>query len=81
MRGYGPLPNYVHLPTGPEWALVGDAGLHQDPWSGYGIDMASTCGVYLAEAFLDWFEGTINESTAMERYHRRRNDLAVPIYR
>jgi len=81
MQGYGPLPNYVHVPTGPGWALVGDAGLHQDPWSGYGIDMASTCGVFLAEAITDWFAGASSESEAMKRYRRRRDELALPIYR
>lgn len=81
MRGYGPRPNYIHVPTGPGWALIGDAGLHQDPWTGYGIDMASTCGVFLAEVIHDWFDGTASETAAMERYHRRRNELAVPIYR
>lgn len=81
IAGYGPLPNYIRGPTGPGWALVGDAGLHQDPWSGYGIDMASMTGVFLAEAIEDWFTGASSESSAMERYHRRRNELAAPIYR
>lgn len=81
MQGFGPLPNYVHEPTGPGWALVGDAGLHQDPWSGYGIDMASTCGVFLAESIDDWFAGASSESEAMKRYRLRRDALALPIYR
>lgn len=80
MKGYGPLPNYIHVPTGPGWALVGDASLHQDPWSGYGIDMAGKSGVFLAGAITDWFDGTVNESEALEQYHHRRNELAVPIY-
>lgn len=81
IEGYGPLPNYIRVPTGPGWALVGDAGLHQDPWSGYGIDMASMTGTFLAEAVQDWFAEAASESSAMERYHRRRNELAAPIYR
>lgn len=81
LSGFGPLPNYVHEPTGPGWALVGDAGLHQDPWSGYGIDVASTCGAFLADAIRDWLDGRLSEREAMARYRRRRDEFALPIYR
>lgn len=79
--GRAPVENYVRVPAGPGWALVGDAGIHQDPWSGFGIDVASRCGEFLAEAICDWFAGTSTEDEAMERYRRRRDELALPIYR
>jgi hypothetical protein len=43
LLGCGPEPSYARTPVGPGWALVGDAALHQDPWSGLGIDMAAAC--------------------------------------
>ena len=33
-----PSDDYVRQAAGPGWALVGDAGTHQDPWSGLGMD-------------------------------------------
>jgi 2-polyprenyl-6-methoxyphenol hydroxylase-like FAD-dependent oxidoreductase len=62
------------------WALVGDAGFHQDPWSGLGLDMASVHSAFLAEALLAWFGQTISESEALTSYHRRRNDHAIAGY-
>ena len=34
VAGCGPERFHVRVPHGPGWALVGDAALHQDPWSG-----------------------------------------------
>ena len=53
LAGCGPERSYVRVPWGPGWALVGDAGLHQDPWSGLGIDMAGVHATFLAEAIVD----------------------------
>ena len=39
LAGCGPEHSYVRVPYGPGWALVGDAAMHQDPWSGLGMDM------------------------------------------
>lgn len=78
--GSGPLPNYVRVPVGPGWALVGDAGLHQDPWSGLGMDMASVHATFLAEALRAWFDRDMPEKEALESYHRRRNDHALMAY-
>jgi flavin-dependent dehydrogenase len=36
-----PTPDYVREAAGAGWALVGDAGVHQDPWSGLGMDGAA----------------------------------------
>ena len=51
--GCGPETSYVRRPVGDGWALVGDASIHQDPWSGRGIDFATTHATFLAEALLD----------------------------
>jgi menaquinone-9 beta-reductase len=78
--GCGPEPSYVRVPYGPGWALVGDAGLHQDPWSGLGMDMASVHATFLADAIIDWLHGSADEQTAMATYHERRNAHALEAY-
>lgn len=76
----GPETNYVRVPVGQGWGLVGDAGLYQDPWTGHGIDLASTQGVALAQALIGWFTGSISEADALENYHSQRNAAGVPLY-
>jgi flavin-dependent dehydrogenase len=78
--GCGPEPSYVRVPVGPGWALVGDAGLHQDPWTGRGMDLAGTHAAFLAEALHSWFSGATPEAQALATYHERRNAHALPIY-
>src|SRR5689334_12900473 len=78
--GCGPERNYVRIPVGPGWVLVGDAGMHQDPWSGLGMDMASTHAVFLAEALISWFAGTMSEGDALASYHQRRNSHGIEAY-
>jgi len=78
--GNGPIPNYVRVPIGCGWALVGDAGLHQDPWSGLGLDMASIHATFLTDALLAWFGQNASESDALASYHRRRNNHALAGY-
>jgi menaquinone-9 beta-reductase len=79
--GSGPEWNYVRVPAGPGWALVGDAGMHQDPWTGVGMDLAGVHATFLAEALLAWLGGDTTESKALADYHRRRNEHALPTYR
>ena len=78
--GCGPTPNYMRKPFGPGWALVGDAGYHQDPWSGNGIDNATTHASFLADCLVDWFQGKRSEENALEEYHHYRNETGLPIY-
>ena len=78
--GCGPEPNYVRVPGGPGWALVGDAGLHQDPWAGQGMDLAGTHAAFLADALIEWFAGNTSEEQALNTYHERRNAHALPLY-
>lgn len=81
LLGCGPEPSYARTPVGPGWALVGDAALHQDPWSGLGIDMAGVHATFLADAIRDWTSGTRDEHTALGDYHKRRNEHALSPFR
>jgi flavin-dependent dehydrogenase len=72
--GGPPEPNWMRTPCGPGWALVGDAGLHQDPWTGEGMDNAGTSAVSAAEAIGDWLTGQATEHEALERYRRLRDE-------
>lgn len=81
MLGCGPEPNFVRRPIGRGWALVGDAGLHQDPWTGLGMDMAGTHAAFLADEITAWLRGDATEADALAAYHRRRNKTALEGYR
>jgi menaquinone-9 beta-reductase len=78
--GCGLEQNYVRQPVGPGWALVGDAGLHQDPVTGRGMDMAATHATFLAEALHHWFSNRMSEQDAMQKYHQRRNESGITFY-
>jgi flavin-dependent dehydrogenase len=80
MLGSGPKDAVVRVPTGPGWALVGDASMHQDPWSGLGMDNAATHATYLAESIDAWLGGRMTEDGALAGYHRRRDEHALPGY-
>jgi flavin-dependent dehydrogenase len=79
--GCGPQPLYVRKPFGPGWALVGDASMHLDPWSGRGIDFASTHAIYLGEALTEVLSGKESETAALQAYWNRRNQHALTDYR
>jgi flavin-dependent dehydrogenase len=79
--GCGPEASRVRVPVGPGWALVGDSGLHQDPWTGRGMDLAGMHATFLAESIHTWLSGERSEKHALADYHHRRNTHALPIYR
>ena len=66
----GPQPDYVRQAAGPGWALVGDSGIHQDPWTGLGIDSAAISAELLVEAFTA--DGGSDEWQG--RYQRERDE-------
>lgn len=72
--GSGPEPDYVRQAAGPGWALVGDSGIHQDPWSGAGMDSAAVSARLLVESYAaadgsdDW----------IATYQTDRDSLVVP---
>jgi len=72
----GPRPSVVKVPTGPGWALVGDASMYQDPWTGLGMDNAAIHATFLAEAVGEVLSGT-DESVAWADFHRRRDEHAM----
>jgi menaquinone-9 beta-reductase len=77
LRACGPRPVEARVPFGPGWALVGDAGMHVDPWTGEGMDNASVHATFLAEALDDALEGRASEPDALTAYHRRRDEHAL----
>ncbi len=80
IRGTGSIPGYLRIPYGEGWALVGDAGMVMDPWSGQGIDQASTHAVRLARHLSDYLTGETDWETAMSAYHRERNEFSLKTY-
>jgi flavin-dependent dehydrogenase len=52
------LPNYVRVPYGPGWALIGDAGLVINPVTAQGIGNAFADAERLANAIVEGFDRT-----------------------
>jgi len=73
IKGAGNIPCYLRVPFGAGWALVGDAALIFDPWSGQGIDHASMHAVMLAESLCDFLTEKKTWSESMSEYHTLRN--------
>jgi len=80
VRGSGSIPGYIRIPYGYGWALVGDAAMAMDPWSGQGIDQASTHAVLLAQHLGDYLSGRMEWEPAMKAYHEERKELSLKIY-
>jgi flavin-dependent dehydrogenase len=78
--GSGDLPNFFRKPYGPGWALVGDAGHHQDPFGGLGISDAFRDAEFLADALVNGLSGRRPLDDALAEYERRRNEAAMPAY-
>jgi menaquinone-9 beta-reductase len=76
--GSGPKDALIRTSSGPGWALVGDAAMSQDPWTGLGMDNASIHALFLADAIDAWLGGRTDERTALAEYARRRDDHALP---
>jgi flavin-dependent dehydrogenase len=81
LLGCGPKDHLVRVPAGAGWALVGDASLHQDPWTGNGMDNAGVHATFLAEAIDDWLSGRRPEDEALAGYLARRDDHAMAGFR
>lgn len=76
--GSGPKDAVIRTPVGPGWALVGDACLHQDPWTGLGMDNAATQAAMLVEAIVGWLRDGTPEAKALATYRRRRDQACTP---
>jgi len=79
--GSGSIPGYLRVPYGDGWALVGDAAMVMDPWSGQGIDQASTHAVFLARVLGDFLDGRSEWGKAMKAYHEERNGFSLETFR
>jgi menaquinone-9 beta-reductase len=79
--GCGPEPHYVRRPFGDGWALVGDSSIHQDPWTGVGIDFAATHAIFLADALIEALKARGGSAGALQNYRHRRNEHALSTYR
>ena len=73
MLGSGPMPDYVRQAAGEGWALVGDAGMHQDPWTGLGMDSAAIA----AEALVDTYTARAGATAWADTYERRRDEQLI----
>ena len=80
IRGTGDLPNLLRTPRGAGWALVGDAGRHQDPNTAWGITDAFADAELLAAALDAAFSGRHDLGDALAWYERERDRLAMPGY-
>ena len=73
VMGGSPEPNWIRQAAGPGWALVGDAGVHQDPWTGEGMDNASLTAALAADILGEWLCSHITEDEAISRYQAARD--------
>jgi 2-polyprenyl-6-methoxyphenol hydroxylase-like FAD-dependent oxidoreductase len=78
--GIADLPFYYRKPSGPGWALVGDAGYHKDPITAQGITDAFRDAELLADALDAGFTGAEPLESALEDYERRRNEETRGLY-
>jgi flavin-dependent dehydrogenase len=81
VKGSGNIPCFQRIPYGSGWALVGDAHQVMDPWSGMGIDHASTHAALLADALHSHLQGALDWETAMRQYHTQARQWSEKAYR
>ncbi|MCV2487759.1 NAD(P)/FAD-dependent oxidoreductase [Geodermatophilus sp. YIM 151500] len=74
------VPSFFRRPSGPGWALVGDAGYVKDPCTAQGITDAFSSAELLAEAVDDALRGRRGWGEALSGYQRRRDEAAMPMY-
>ncbi len=72
--------NYFRSPSGPGWALVGDAGLAMDPVTGQGISDALRDADLLANAIADGLGGGRSLEVALRDYQHARDRAVKPMY-
>ncbi len=73
-------PNFFRTPFGPGWALVGDAGFHQDPYLTLGLADAFRDAELLAGAIDEGLSGRRPIEEAMAGYEQARNQSARTDY-
>jgi 2-polyprenyl-6-methoxyphenol hydroxylase-like FAD-dependent oxidoreductase len=78
--GCSDLPNFYRKPFGSGWALVGDAGLHKDPFLALGICDGLRDAEFLADAIREGLGGSRPLTDAMADFERRRNEASAQDY-
>ncbi|HZM93595.1 MAG TPA: FAD-dependent monooxygenase [Vicinamibacterales bacterium] len=78
--GCADLPNFYRKPYGSGWALIGDAGLHKDPFLALGICDGFRDVELLAHAIRDGLGGTRTLSDALADFESRRNEASAADY-
>lgn len=81
VKGAGNIPCYQRVPYGPAWVLVGDAQQVMDPWSGMGIDHATTHASMLADALHRFFCDEAGWEPSMSHYHTEARRWSEKAYR
>ncbi len=79
--GSGNIPCYQRIPFGPGWALVGDSHQVMDPWSGMGIDHATTHSDFLADSLNRWLKADVTWEAAMNEYRHQARQWSAKSYR
>ena len=74
------VPNYFRKPSGPGWALVGDAGYNKDFITAQGMHDAFRDAELCATALDEAFTGTHSLETAMGAYQATRDTQVLPMY-
>ncbi|MEU4560039.1 NAD(P)/FAD-dependent oxidoreductase [Actinoplanes sp. NPDC023936] len=69
------VPNYFRVPSGPGWALVGDAGYNRDYITAQGITDAFLDAENLAEAL-----SALDPDQSLPAYQEKRDARAMPVY-
>ncbi len=81
VKGAGNIPCYQRVPYGLGWALVGDSQQVMDPWSGMGIDHATTHASLLADSLRRFLTDAASWSVAMSDYHSQARQWSEKTYR
>lgn len=76
----GAVPHFFRTPSGPGWALVGDAGVTRDPITAQGISSAFEDAERCSTAVDAWLRGAETYDAAMGAWHRERDAACLPIY-
>ncbi|HEY6495543.1 MAG TPA: NAD(P)/FAD-dependent oxidoreductase [Trebonia sp.] len=72
--------NYYRRSAGPGWALVGDAGYHKDPFTGWGISDAMTYAGILADRLHAGLAGEQPIDDAARDYEKVRDERTAETY-
>lgn len=74
LRGFAGVPGHLKQPSGPGWALVGDAAYFKDPLTAHGISDALRDAELLARAILQ------GSDRALKSYTQERDALSLSLF-